>query len=70
MARNGNGKKFLADDIAVLLQNDKAERLTRKMQVVAAELLHELRLANMEINYGMSQTEIVLDLRGTGSRKV
>ena len=59
-----------ADDIAVLLRDDKAERLTRKMQVVAAELLHELRLANMEINYGMSKTEIVLDLRGAGSRKV
>ena len=52
------------------LRGDKAERLTPKMQFVAAQLLHELRFANMAINYGMSKTEIVLGLRGTGSRKV
>ena len=59
-----------ADDLAVLIWDQSADKITNKSKVVAQVLIDALALRGMEVNLEKGKTEIIFDLRGHNSHKI
>ena len=59
-----------ADDLAVMLCDAEPGRLLRKVTTVSQVLFERFALTGMDMNLQRGKTEVVLDLRGAGAKKI